>query len=132
MFSGEMHGGKNCLLSKNKLLTIYKRYRIVITELEIGAVGTDFSRQTSQLAREDPGRARTWKSMKNQHLFEMYTNTKNAQTIYRIHIFLDETGCVLNEKMVPDVTIMVPELEIANLLFCFKILLGASPEVEIS
>jgi hypothetical protein len=25
---------------------------------------------------------------------------------------LDETGCVLNEKMMPDVTVMVPELEI--------------------
>jgi hypothetical protein len=27
-------------------------------------------------------------------------------------IFLDETGCVLNERMMPDVTITVPELEI--------------------
>jgi hypothetical protein len=32
--------------------------------------------------------------------------------MYRIHIFLDETGCVLNEKMMPDLTVMVPELEI--------------------
>jgi hypothetical protein len=30
----------------------------------------------------------------------------------RVHIFLDETGCVLNEKMMPYVTVMVPELEI--------------------
>jgi hypothetical protein len=30
----------------------------------------------------------------------------------RIRIFLNETGCVLNEKMMPDVTVMVPELEI--------------------
>jgi hypothetical protein len=27
-------------------------------------------------------------------------------------MFLDETGCILNEKMMPDVTMMVPELEI--------------------
>jgi hypothetical protein len=27
-------------------------------------------------------------------------------------MFLDETGCILNEKMMPDVTITVPELEI--------------------
>jgi hypothetical protein len=27
-------------------------------------------------------------------------------------IFLDETGCILKEKMMPDVTITVPELEI--------------------
>jgi hypothetical protein len=30
----------------------------------------------------------------------------------RIHMFLDETGCVLNEKMMPDLTVMAPELEI--------------------
>jgi hypothetical protein len=27
-------------------------------------------------------------------------------------MFLDETGCVLNEKMMPDLTVMAPELEI--------------------
>jgi hypothetical protein len=32
--------------------------------------------------------------------------------MHRNLIFLDETGCVLNEKMMPDVTITVPELEI--------------------
>jgi hypothetical protein len=30
----------------------------------------------------------------------------------QIHIFLDETGCVLGGKMMPDVTLMVPGLEI--------------------
>jgi hypothetical protein len=30
----------------------------------------------------------------------------------RSHKFLDETGCILNEKMMPDVTITAPELEI--------------------
>jgi hypothetical protein len=30
------------------------------------------------------------------------------------HIFLDETGCILNEKMMPDVAITVPELEIVK------------------
>jgi hypothetical protein len=29
----------------------------------------------------------------------------------RIRIFLDETWCVLNEKMMPDLAVMVPELE---------------------
>jgi hypothetical protein len=32
----------------------------------------------------------------------------------RKHIFLNEAGCILNEKTMPDVTIMVPELEIAK------------------
>jgi hypothetical protein len=31
--------------------------------------------------------------------------------MYGIHIFLNETGCILIEKMLPDVTAMVPELE---------------------
>jgi hypothetical protein len=30
----------------------------------------------------------------------------------RNHKFLDETGYVLNEKIMPDLTVMVPELEI--------------------
>jgi hypothetical protein len=33
---------------------------------------------------------------------------------YRIQIFLDETGCVLNEKMMRGVTIMVLELEVGE------------------
>jgi hypothetical protein len=37
---------------------MYKRRQIAIIELEIGAVGTDFSRRTSCWGREDPGRAR--------------------------------------------------------------------------
>jgi hypothetical protein len=52
---------------------------MLIDELEIAAVGTDVSRRTSWWAREDPGRARTWKSMKNKHVLEMYKNTKNDQ-----------------------------------------------------
>jgi hypothetical protein len=32
----------------------------------------------------------------------------------RIHIFLDETVHILNEKMMPDLTVMVPELEISK------------------
>jgi hypothetical protein len=31
--------------------------------------------------------------------------------MYRIHLFLDETGRILNEKMMPDVTILATELE---------------------
>jgi hypothetical protein len=30
------------------------------------------------------------------------------------HMFLDENGCVLNEKMMPDVIVMVPELEMGK------------------
>jgi hypothetical protein len=30
----------------------------------------------------------------------------------RNQMFLHETGCILNEKMMPDVTITVPEIEI--------------------
>jgi hypothetical protein len=53
---------------KNTLtIYIYQRHQIVIAELEIGAAGADFSRRTSWWAREDPGRARTWKSMKSMH-----------------------------------------------------------------
>jgi hypothetical protein len=32
--------------------------------------------------------------------------------MFRIHGILDETGCVLNKKMMPDLTVMVTELEI--------------------
>jgi hypothetical protein len=77
-----------------------------------------------------------------------------------IYLFLDETVCILNEKMIPDVTIMVPELEIEKtyqsnsnismdkcggtrnfqtlhpqtlqFLSCSKKLSGASPYVEFS
>jgi hypothetical protein len=31
--------------------------------------------------------------------------------MYQDQILLDETGCVLNEKMMPDATVMVPDLE---------------------
>jgi hypothetical protein len=55
-----------------------------------------------------PGRARTRKSMNNE--FEMHTDTRKSQTD-RNHIFLNHGGCILNEKMIPDVIILVPELE---------------------
>jgi hypothetical protein len=47
----------------------------VITELEIGAVGTDYLRWRSRWAREDLGKARTWVPMKYGHFFEMHTHT---------------------------------------------------------
>jgi hypothetical protein len=69
-------------------------------------------------------------------------------------MFLDETGYILNEKMMPDVTITVPELEIdkqlighqyfyedtsgpctrkpSNSLLLSKKLSGASPYMELS
>jgi hypothetical protein len=34
--------------------------------------------------------------------------------MYHNIIFLDETGCVLNEKMMPDVIAMAPELEMGK------------------
>jgi hypothetical protein len=34
--------------------------------------------------------------------------------IYQNDIFLDETVCVLNKKMMPDVTVMVPGLEMGQ------------------
>jgi hypothetical protein len=52
-FFQEMSGSENCRFSTKKRLTIYKRHQMVITELEIGAAGTDFSRRTSWWARED-------------------------------------------------------------------------------
>jgi hypothetical protein len=53
-----------------KPLTIYKWHQM-ITELEIGAVGTDFSRRTSWWAREVPGRANKWKSMKTDTFYNV-------------------------------------------------------------
>jgi hypothetical protein len=67
-----------------KSVIIYKRHQIVITELEIVAVGTDILRRTSWWAREDLGKARTWKSIKNMHFSEMYTNAKNDPTSIKI------------------------------------------------
>jgi hypothetical protein len=53
---------KQKLVCSRKIpLTIYKRDQFLITELEIGVVDTDFSRRTSWWAREDQGRAGTWK-----------------------------------------------------------------------
>jgi hypothetical protein len=85
---------------------------MLITKLEIGAIGIDFSRRTSWWVREGLRRARTWKSMKNGDFLSNVYEYNKSSNMYRIHIFLDETGCVLNEKMMADVTIMVPELEI--------------------
>jgi hypothetical protein len=69
----DIPGGKNVLLSEKNPGTMYKRHQIVINELEIGAVGTNFSWRTSWWAREDPAKARTCKSMNTEHVFEMYT-----------------------------------------------------------
>jgi hypothetical protein len=45
----------------------------------------------------------------------------NETEMYRNPIFLDETGCIMNEKMMPDLTIMVPELEIVKNSLTFNI-----------
>jgi hypothetical protein len=60
--------GRELQFVQEKPLTINKRHQIVMTELEIGAVGSDFSSRTSWWARENPGRARTWKSMEKRRL----------------------------------------------------------------
>jgi hypothetical protein len=73
-------------------LTVYKRHKFVIDELEIEVDGTDFSRQTSWWAREDLGKAKTWKSMKNMHVSEMYTNARNNQTCINIRCFWMNLG----------------------------------------
>jgi hypothetical protein len=52
---------------------------MLITELEVGAIGTDFSWRTSWRAREDLRRARTRKTQKNKDVSEMYTNLKHDQ-----------------------------------------------------
>jgi hypothetical protein len=88
-----------CLRTKS--LTKYKRHQIVITELEIGAVGTDFSRRTPWWAREDPGRARTWKSMKNKHLFKMYTNTENDHKCTDLIYFWMKLGASWTRRWCP-------------------------------
>jgi hypothetical protein len=36
--------------------------------------------------------------------------------MHQDQIFLDETGCVLNEKVMPEATVMVPDLEIGKKL----------------
>jgi hypothetical protein len=89
---------------QQKPLNIYKWHQILITELEHGAVGTDFSKRTSW-----PEKGQNMEVNEKQR--NVY-NYKQCSNMYRIHIVLDETGCVLNEKMMPDLTVMVPELEI--------------------
>jgi hypothetical protein len=53
---------------------------------------------------------------KRRRVFYVCKSTK-CKNMCRIHIFLDETGCVLTEKMMPGVAVMVPELEIVRKIF---------------
>jgi hypothetical protein len=53
--------------------------------------------------------------MKNGNVFGNVYKYNKFSNMCRIHIFLDETRCVQNEKMMPDVTVMVLELEIKYL-----------------
>jgi hypothetical protein len=48
---------------------------------------------------------------KRIHVRNVYKYTK-PPNMYRNQMFPNEIGCILNEKMMPDVSIMVPELEI--------------------
>jgi hypothetical protein len=108
----------------------------VIAALEIGAVGSMFSKRTSWRARENPGKT--------------YTCLKYIHTTHE---------CILNEEMMPDVTILFPELGIvknvsntkmsmdkgggtrsfqnlhpytSQFLIFFKKILGASPAMDLS
>jgi hypothetical protein len=86
---------------------------MAIKELEIGAVGTDFSRRTSWWAREDTVRASTWKSMKTclkTNTFDKFPNRQSEETCIKIMYFWMNLG-VLNEKIMPDVAVLFPELE---------------------
>jgi hypothetical protein len=49
-----LQGARIVFRQGKRSLTIDKRHQIGITELEIEAVGTDFSRRTSWWTREDP------------------------------------------------------------------------------
>jgi hypothetical protein len=53
--------------------------------------------------------------LRNVHKYQ------NLPTMCRIPIFLDETGCILNEKMMPDLTAMVPELKLERKLWTIYI-----------
>jgi hypothetical protein len=46
--------------------------------------------------------------------FLTYLHKEKMTKMDQHYIILDETGCILNEKMMPDVTIKVPDLELAN------------------
>jgi hypothetical protein len=52
VFLNQSRGQELSFVQETKPLTIYEWHQIVIIELEIGAVGTDFSRRTSWWARE--------------------------------------------------------------------------------
>jgi hypothetical protein len=56
-------------------------------------------------------KAKTWKSMKNGYFLKCI-QYKTCTQMCRNHTFLDEAGWVLNEKMMTDLTVIVPELEI--------------------
>jgi hypothetical protein len=55
---------------------MYKRHQIVIVELEIGAVGTDFSRWTRK-----PVKGQNMEINDKTLLFNMYTNTTITKTV---------------------------------------------------
>jgi hypothetical protein len=80
---------------------IYIRHQIVRNEFEIGDVSTDFSKRTSWWAREDLGRARTWKSMKNGCVCLMYTNTINYYKCIELISFWKKLGASWTKRWCP-------------------------------
>jgi hypothetical protein len=73
----------------------------VRNEFEIGDVSTDFSKRTSWWAREDLGRARTWKSMKNGCVCLMYTNTINYYKCIELISFWKKLGASWTKRWCP-------------------------------
>jgi hypothetical protein len=66
-------------------------------------------------SREGPEHENQWQMNRFPKLFEKQ-KPKKCSTIYQDQIFLDETGWDLNEKMMPDATAMVPDLEIGKIV----------------
>jgi hypothetical protein len=77
-------GARIVFRPREKHLTIlFKRHPIIMTELKIGAVGTEFSKRTSWWARAGPGR---WNSMKNGHLLKCMQLQQVTKHISKSHI----------------------------------------------
>jgi hypothetical protein len=157
----EMSWGKNCFLSTKKPLTIYKRHQVVIDALEIGAVGTDFSKRTSWWARQDPGGAKTWKSIEKRSTFWNVYKYKRKMTNNVSKSYISEWNWVHPEReddaqrhhdgpgarrwqkkyrtpicqwtnVVEQETSRSYTHKPPNFWCCFKKLLGACPKVEVS
>jgi hypothetical protein len=55
-----------------------------------------------------PGKGQNMEINEKKKLVRNVYKYQKISNMFRIRIFLDETECVLNEKMMPDVTVIVP------------------------